>query len=153
MDIEYLGELKESGPFDGVWLSSEVEIPYFGGKKFFFELELQDNLLDEDFLSAIRNFFHLTEKDKSEAKQYLFENYQECVGYWSEDDVSIVKIENEQQVWDFLHPDKIGLFRGDNSVYVVIFAECDWDSEHGLQIVYREGKTLTGVGEQGSPLD
>jgi hypothetical protein len=31
-------------------------------------------------------------------------------------------------------------------VYVSVGCECDWEVEHGLQIVFRDGATVTKVG-------
>ena len=30
--------------------------------------------------------------------------------------------------------------------YVSVECECDWEPEHGLQIVFRDGRTVTKVG-------
>jgi hypothetical protein len=35
---------------------------------------------------------------------------------------------------------------GDGRVYVSVECECDWEPEHGLQIVFREGRTVSKVG-------
>jgi len=34
----------------------------------------------------------------------------------------------------------------DGRVYVSVEYECDWEPEHGLQIVFRDGRTVTKVG-------
>jgi hypothetical protein len=34
----------------------------------------------------------------------------------------------------------------DQRVYVSVECECDWEPEHGLQIVFRDGATVTKVG-------
>jgi hypothetical protein len=34
----------------------------------------------------------------------------------------------------------------DRHVYVSLECECDWEPEHGLQIVFRDGRTVTKVG-------
>jgi hypothetical protein len=36
---------------------------------------------------------------------------------------------------------------GDGAAYVRVVGDCDWDEEHGLQLVFRGGSTLTHVGE------
>ena len=35
---------------------------------------------------------------------------------------------------------------GDRHVCVSLECECDWEPEHGLQIVFRDGRTVTKVG-------
>lgn len=34
----------------------------------------------------------------------------------------------------------------DGRVYVSLECECDWEPEHGLQIVFRDGRAVTKVG-------
>ncbi len=35
----------------------------------------------------------------------------------------------------------------DRAIYVQITADCDWEPEHGLQIVYRRGSELSRVSD------
>jgi Domain of unknown function (DUF6985) len=35
---------------------------------------------------------------------------------------------------------------GDPRVYVSVECECDWEPEHGLQVVFRDDNTITKVG-------
>lgn len=52
-----------------------------------------------------------------------------------------------EAIWDSVTPGPVHVARdGDGVVYVVMQAECAWDEEHGLQLVWRDGRTLTRVG-------
>ena len=56
-----------------------------------------------------------------------------------------------EEVWAHLQPTAIHVsrrHRRDQRVYVQITAECDWEPEHGLQIVYCEGNRLVRVSDQ-----
>ena len=33
-------------------------------------------------------------------------------------------------------------------IYINVTCECEWEKEHGLQIVFRQGKQLTRISEQ-----
>jgi hypothetical protein len=35
---------------------------------------------------------------------------------------------------------------GDKAVYISLECDCDWEVEHGLQIVFKEGRAVTKVG-------
>jgi len=35
---------------------------------------------------------------------------------------------------------------GDRAVYVSLECDCDWEPEHGLQLVFRNGTAITKVG-------
>jgi hypothetical protein len=49
-----------------------------------------------------------------------------------------------------VHPSEIRVsrrHRRDSLIYVQSTAECDWEREHGLQIVYRRGDELSRVSD------
>ena len=61
----------------------------------------------------------------------------------------------EKEIWKFVHPQEIYVTRrsyNDCDIYVQITCECDWEQEHGLQLVFRQGRKLTRVSEQGGHL-
>nr|WP_240742158.1 hypothetical protein [Micromonospora zingiberis] len=51
--------------------------------------------------------------------------------------------------WAYIHPVEIALDRDgfhDQHVYVTAECNCDWEPEHGLQIILRDGRAVTKVG-------
>ena len=151
MRIDYVGELHQN-PTIPEWLDSDpIEIPYFGNRKFVVTFQdVADDSAPQDFVDAIGNFLELTQQDREATNPYLFAEYRdfvECVGE-NEFDFSI---EAENYIWEHVHPTHIHVSRryyGDKAVYVQIAAECDWEEEHALQIVYKDGKTLKRVSSQ-----
>jgi hypothetical protein len=60
------------------------------------------------------------------------------------------------EIFQFVHPQAIYLefHKATGSVYVTVACECDWEEEHGLQLVYRDGTTLSRVSSQdGHPVE
>ena len=60
-------------------------------------------------------------------------------------------IARPEDVWKHVRITEIGVCRrghGDRALYVQVAAECDWDGEHGLQLVYRRGGELNRVSDQ-----
>jgi hypothetical protein len=49
-------------------------------------------------------------------------------------------------VWNHLTVGPEAIVQRDDRVYVSVECECDWEPEHGLQIVFRDGRTVTKVG-------
>ena len=52
-------------------------------------------------------------------------------------------------IWNFVQPREIYLMSGfdaDPHHYVVAACDCDWEREHGLTLVWRDGTTLCKVG-------
>jgi hypothetical protein len=67
-----------------------------------------------------------------------------------EEDSPMRGIKNPEEIWQYVHPKEVYVsFDTDSGrVYVSLMCECDWEQEHGLQLVYEDGKTLTRVSQQ-----
>jgi hypothetical protein len=64
------------------------------------------------------------------------------------DDQVDYHIKNPDDVWAYVHPTEVYIshrHRRDMPIHIQITAECDWEREHGLQIVYRLGIELSRV--------
>lgn len=151
MWIETLGDLTVDEHIPEWLVSQALDVPYFPGVKLRFVLEnLASDGRSDDFVSAATRFLGLTTRDRDLAAPYVFENYckvREAIG---EEDID-VKIAGPATIWRHVRPGQIHVARrsyGDRKVYVQITAECDWEPEHGLQIVYREGWELKRVSDQ-----
>jgi hypothetical protein len=61
-----------------------------------------------------------------------------------------VRIAGPEEVFDHVRFGEITVERdgpeGDGPVFVSVECECAWEPEHGLQIVFREGRSVTKVG-------
>ena len=60
------------------------------------------------------------------------------------------------QIWRYvaLKELQVAYHKATDSVFVTLAGECDWEEEHGLQLVFRDGTTLTRVSAQdGHPVD
>ena len=62
----------------------------------------------------------------------------------------IVAIAEPKDVWGHVSlGSEISVSRmgnGDDTIYLSLESNCDWEEEHGLQIVFKEGKTVCKVG-------
>ncbi|MGK0365192.1 MAG: hypothetical protein ACI85O_002257 [Saprospiraceae bacterium] len=50
----------------------------------------------------------------------------------------------------YVYPQDIYVTRrhqSDKDIYLNIDCECEWEQEHGLQLVFRQGKQLTKIGD------
>jgi hypothetical protein len=66
-------------------------------------------------------------------------NYYKAVSNWSE---GVPEIDIED-IWMHVNPHLIFPTGDANNNYIVIECSCTWEEEHGLQLVFREGKALT----------
>ena len=111
---------------------------------------IEDDESPEDFAEAVENFFSLTDKDRQEATPYVFQNYRRFVEAVGEDEFDFT-ITSEEDVWNHVQLTAVQISRrpyADKDVYVQIAGNCDWEIEHGLQIVLRKGKILVRVSDQ-----
>ena len=54
--------------------------------------------------------------------------------------------EEVEDIWAFVTPGPLHLEQRDSDWYIVMEAECAWEEEHGLMLVWRNGATLTKAG-------
>ena len=150
MNIESLGTLKPD-PKIKAWLVSEpVSVPYFDGQPLTFTLDGLTEADTEDVQSAVTAFLGLGADARRAASQFVFQNYRRMVEAVGDDQVDC-HIKSPDDVWAYVHPTEIYVsrrHRRDMLIYIQITAECDWEREHGLQIVYRRGVELSRVSDQ-----
>lgn len=103
----------------------------------------------EDFHSAINSFLSIGPEVLAAAEAHVFSYYRDVGGFWDSPDEPVC-IGAPNEVWAHAQFGKDAyVYRrgsGDNGVYVSIECECDWEPEHGLQIVFRSGKSICKVG-------
>lgn len=149
MYIQELGELQPD-PDIREWLrSGPVRVPYFDGQELTFIIAGIDEIEAGKVQKTVTAFLNLDSKDRQAAAKHVFANYQKIAEQVKKEELGC-HIESEQEVWKYVQP--TGIFiskrhRRDCGFYVQICADCDWEPEHGLQIVYRNGNELSRVSE------
>lgn len=112
----------------------------------------KDDQFMADTEAAMQNFLSLQVFDKLKMAPHIFANFVEICSYLNEDDIP-KNMQGAQplSIWNFVHPTAIYASRrqsNDKDIYIVLACECDWEKEHGLQLVFRQGKKLTRVSDQ-----
>jgi hypothetical protein len=98
----------------------------------------------------VHAFLNLDDSARLAASPYVFKNYRDFADAIGDEDVGC-EIRDPREVWGFIKPTEIRISRRprrDRAIYVQIVAECQWEPEHGLQIVYRDGSQLSRVSDQ-----
>ncbi|MFC4994676.1 DUF6985 domain-containing protein [Rubritalea tangerina] len=111
---------------------------------------LEDESDIEEFINALSSFLKLSEDDIKVAAPHIFAEFKEY-----EDSVDPtyfdVKVSDQDQVLSEIEFIDVNVVRrpyGNKLVYVQLAGECSWDEEHGIQLIFKEGCTLTRVSEQ-----
>jgi hypothetical protein len=152
LEIESIGKLTPHPAVPDEWfISKPIPISFFDNKELQFIIE-GDFENDKNFLfeanRAIRNFLKKDSIEKFNYTNSIFENYQEYLKYFDED---LLKLKDKSEIWNYVYPSVIHLNRRnwrDRDVYLQICCECEWEVEHGLQLVFRQGSKLTRVSAQ-----
>jgi Domain of unknown function (DUF6985) len=128
-------------------------VPALGGKPCRFILDgYDDDPAQEDFHTALRTFLTLDRSTLTAAAPSIFAYYRDVTDnvVAAGDDDWHVEIEGPHEVLDHVRLGDEPLVRrdgyGDRHLYVSLECGCDWEREHGLQIVFRDGRAVTKVG-------
>lgn len=152
VQIPHLGTVVKAADL-GWYRSAPIPVAVLGGGPCLIAVDgYDDDPVQEDFHAAIRNFLTLDHSALAVAASSIYAYYRDvtddvlAVGgaEWHveisgpEDVLAHVQLGNEPMV--------VRDSYGDQRVYVSVECECAWESEHGLQIVFRDGATVTKVG-------
>jgi len=127
-----------------------VQLPYFNNA----EVELFDDFDENDLQAAeaLATFLALTPADRLKDSRHVFAYYcdfREAVGGedWLDAEMGIP--EKPEDIWDHVTPNVVGVWKGrgdDKHTYIFVEANCVWEEEHGLLLVWRDGKVLNKAG-------
>ena len=152
-----LGKLKQEETFSAWWKSDKIHIPLFDNQKLtitFMDFEPEnDKTFIEEADQALTEFLKLNKEDRNGISELAYKSCMEFLNAvdFDETDEPLRQIRNKNEIWNFIQPTEIYITRRpykEQDIYVQIVCECDWEQEHGLQLVFRQGKKLTRISEQ-----
>ena len=151
---EIIGVLRQNDKFDDWWESELIEIPFFDNKKLkitFTDLNpSQDLTFIQDADIALRSFLEKRVTNRLTISDAIFKN---CMDFlkaveYDEADKMLWDIQYKEEIWNFVYPENIYVSRSDADIYINAICECEWEHEHGLQLVFFKGIKLTRVSSQ-----
>ncbi len=153
---EVIGKLTQDYDIPEWWTSTLIEIPYFD----YFKLPItywgiepeKDKTFLKDADEALISFLKLTMVERKAISELVYNNYLRYLNTIEFDDNEQLIIINElNEIWNYIHPTEIYIrrrHRRDKDIYLQVCCECDWEKEHGLQFVFKQGKKLTRISDQ-----
>jgi hypothetical protein len=152
MQIPGLGPVVEDTEL-GWHRSRPIPVPVLGGTPCVIAVEDYDaDPAKDDFHAAIRAFLALDPSALTAAAPWIYAYYRDVMDdvVAAGDDGYHVAIDGPHDVLEHVRLGTEPLVTrdayGDRRVHVSVECECDWEPEHGLQVVFREGRTVTKVG-------
>lgn len=142
MDSRIVGQLSPVDYDDDIFESEPYPIPYFDDKKLkisFWDARSQEYLDKAD--NVLQNFLSLTSNDRLLGASLVFNYYQEVLMF---DLTRPLDLESEIDIWLFVYPNEITIDEDKNGIfYLCVSCGCEWEEEHGLQLVFKAGLKLT----------
>lgn len=148
MDIPGIGTLTENEY--GELRSARVPLAAFGGADGVFVLEgYSDDPHPEDFHVAIRNMLEAQPILLEGATPYLHQYYLDCAELLG-DELPSLDIHEPADVWKHVDLNlELAVMRDHGSgreVFLSVSGSCAWEPEHGLQLVFEDGRKVSKVG-------
>ncbi|KUG07765.1 DUF6985 domain-containing protein [Solirubrum puertoriconensis] len=146
---QLLGELTQDQEFDDWWHSPPVAIPFFDGlllPVIITDISAADTEFIDQADACLREFWTKHTSDRLAASELVFHNAHEFCEAVGEP----LGIDDPTDIWQQVHPTRVVISwrpYGDKDVYLTVECECDWEVEHGLQLVFRRGRMLTRVSQ------
>lgn len=101
--------------------------------------------------AALSAFLALTSRDRLADSRHLYAYYRDVKQAVASEDgreLEMAVPKTPEAIWTHVTPTQLYLDAGrdgDPHLYIVAECECDWEDEHGLMMVWRDGATLCKV--------
>jgi len=150
IEVPLLGEL-EQDQFDDWLRSKPTTVDVLGGDKFEFIFEeYEEDEGKEEFHEAVGNFLSIGESVLKKAQDHIHQYYKDIFIQLVPGDDWYVEIASPEEVWKHIEFGSTPMVSrrpyGDELVYISLECSCDWEREHGLQIVFKQGLYVNKVG-------
>jgi Domain of unknown function (DUF6985) len=154
---DIIGELNQDNQFEDWWHSLPIKIPFFNNKTveitFMGFVPESDALFIKDADEALKTFLEKSEIDRLSLSHLAYKNCMDFLNAveFDEADQPLWNIKDENEIWNFIYPQTVFVtrrHRHDENIYINVTCECEWEQEHGLQLVFRQGKILTRISAQ-----
>jgi hypothetical protein len=146
MNIRGLGEVEKDDDL-GWYFGPPMKIAVLGGEERCIVVDGYDgDRRPEDFHAAIKNFVSLGAAALRQAAPFVFAYYKDCVAAAGAPPTIASPADVWGQVRFGVEPQVKRRPHGDKAVYVSVECACDWEGEHGLQLVFKDGLVVNKVG-------
>ncbi|MEL6698766.1 MAG: hypothetical protein AAFP89_21155 [Bacteroidota bacterium] len=141
--------------------SEEIQLPLLKNQAVNVELHKADLETDPQYLSkvdqALTKLLAYPLSQKETITMDVFGNYDEAaaaMNYGEDEDDEAERAlwsidwEEADKVWQYVYPTTIWVKQKTDGVFLLVQCECEWDEEHGIQIVFKNGDEYIEVGLQ-----
>ncbi len=141
----------DNSDYEGDWIIEEIDLALFN----FLQIKNNSELKQQAAKKAFENWEEFnnavgyldgieTYGSVKDRPEWMERSLQNCI--WLE------KLTKPEKVWEYINPTEIIVtkdrYKKRKGVFIQILCECDWEEEHGLQIVLKNGNELIRVSNQ-----
>jgi hypothetical protein len=148
MIVPHLGDVTVDPDVEDWLCSAPVFVPLLQREVKFVLSDYENDENPTEFDDAIGAFLALQPEVLHSVDVEIYSYYNDTVKSVDADDMP--SIDSATDVWNHIElHDNVSLSRrnyGDRKVYVTVEMECDWEPEHGLVMIFKEGKRVTKLG-------
>jgi hypothetical protein len=111
-----------------------------------------DDARKTDYHRALQNLIDLDGSALTAVEPYVAQYCNEMLDLYDDEDRLHVSIEQPSDVWEYvqfgleLHVSRRAAGDDEDGIYFSLECNCDWEPEHGLVLVLRDGLAFTKVG-------
>lgn len=149
INSKVIGQLKQHNKFTDWWTSQNIAVPFFDNKKFI--ITFMDFVPENDkaFIveadQALANFLKLNAEYEEAISELAYKHCMDFLDYvgFDEADESLKQIKDANEIWNYIYPTNIYVKRRprrDKDIYIAIGCNCEWEQEHGFQLIFRKGE-------------
>jgi hypothetical protein len=159
--IESIGGVAklEHDPEYDRWRSQPVKVNVLDGKLLPFVLPDEWNQVSllQPIQSAVANFLGLDAEHREELTELVCKNYEEML---ESSTFQPLPVPEKSKIWKYIYPTEILIKQGVDDyptdifikhgvdeVYLVVSGYCEWEQEHGLEMVFKRGNEVVRVSE------
>jgi hypothetical protein len=135
------------------YLSEPYELRCLQGQSIRFVLDgYADDTHKADYHLALQNLIELGTAALAAVEPYVAQYCHEMLDLYEEVDRPNVKVDHPSEVWKYvqfgaeLHVTRRAEGDDEDGIYFSLECGCDWEREHGLDLVLRDGLAFTKVG-------
>jgi len=147
-----LGPLTHDEKFGG-YTTAEKTVAFLHGRRCRFVLEnYADDPRPDEIRRAVQNALDATPAVLGAAEPYVVRYCKEMLDRYEESERPAVNLTMPSDVWSHVrfgsvfYASRRAEGDGEDGIYLSLECNCDWEVEHGLQLVLRDGRTVSKVG-------
>ena len=147
--VKGLGALHRDPSYPAYLCSQPVKVNVLDGELLPFTLEVEEEDVDLAALrgpieAAVENFLGLSPDSREELTGLVYANYQEVL---NDCDLPPLPMGSKSDIWKYVYPKAVSVKQHweEEDIYVIVTGNCEWEPEHGLQLVFRNGDKISSV--------